>query len=201
MGEFKRGTLKSSSGAKVTDRKQALAIAFSEKEKAEKQAAMLYRMAGIMVKRAQEIEQAAEEPVADGTVLKRKGPPPLAPITRAVPEASPNYSGSLVRQLQVDPVRAALLRAALLGGLGLSFGAGAGALASGGNAAATGLTALLGAGGLGAAGYFSGHGDAETENSRLLALRRFGLDTPAEQEFISRYPLPGASLVDDRRRL
>ena len=30
MGEFKRGTLKSSSGKKVTDRKQALAIANSE---------------------------------------------------------------------------------------------------------------------------------------------------------------------------
>ena len=33
MGEFKRGTLKSSSGKKVTDRKQALAIANSEGNK------------------------------------------------------------------------------------------------------------------------------------------------------------------------
>jgi hypothetical protein len=30
MGEFKRGTLKSSSGAKVKSRKQAVAIAMSE---------------------------------------------------------------------------------------------------------------------------------------------------------------------------
>ena len=30
MGEFKRGSLKSSSGAKVTKRKQAVAIAMSE---------------------------------------------------------------------------------------------------------------------------------------------------------------------------
>jgi hypothetical protein len=30
MGEFKNGTLKSSSGQKVTDRKQALAIGISE---------------------------------------------------------------------------------------------------------------------------------------------------------------------------
>lgn len=30
LGEFKRGTLKSSSGAKVTSRKQATAIALSE---------------------------------------------------------------------------------------------------------------------------------------------------------------------------
>jgi len=30
MGEFKRGTLKSSSGKKVTNRKQAIAIALSE---------------------------------------------------------------------------------------------------------------------------------------------------------------------------
>ena len=29
MGEFKRGTLKSSSGQKVTDRKQAIAISLS----------------------------------------------------------------------------------------------------------------------------------------------------------------------------
>lgn len=33
MGEFKRGTLKSSSGKKVTNRKQALAIANSEGDK------------------------------------------------------------------------------------------------------------------------------------------------------------------------
>ena len=33
MGEFKRGTLKSGSGEKVTDRKQAQAIALSERRK------------------------------------------------------------------------------------------------------------------------------------------------------------------------
>jgi len=30
MGEFKRGTLRTSSGKKVTDKKQAMAIAMSE---------------------------------------------------------------------------------------------------------------------------------------------------------------------------
>lgn len=34
MGEFKRGTLKSSSGNKVVNRKQAIAIALSEAERA-----------------------------------------------------------------------------------------------------------------------------------------------------------------------
>ena len=34
MGEFKRGSLKSGSGHKVTDPKQAKAIALSEQEKA-----------------------------------------------------------------------------------------------------------------------------------------------------------------------
>lgn len=34
MGEFKRGTLKSSSGQKVVDRKQAIAIALSEARRA-----------------------------------------------------------------------------------------------------------------------------------------------------------------------
>lgn len=33
MSEFKNGTLKSSSGKKVTNRKQALAIAYSEMER------------------------------------------------------------------------------------------------------------------------------------------------------------------------
>ena len=33
MGEFKRGTLKSSSGKKVTNRKQAIAIALSEAQR------------------------------------------------------------------------------------------------------------------------------------------------------------------------
>ena len=36
MGEFKRGKLKSSSGAKVTSRKQAIAIAKSEERRAKK---------------------------------------------------------------------------------------------------------------------------------------------------------------------
>lgn len=35
MHEFKEGTLKSGSGAKVTDRKQAIAIGLSEEEKTE----------------------------------------------------------------------------------------------------------------------------------------------------------------------
>jgi hypothetical protein len=38
MGEYKRGTLKSSSGSKVTSRKQAVAIAMSEAGKAKKKA-------------------------------------------------------------------------------------------------------------------------------------------------------------------
>lgn len=38
MGEYKRGTLKSSSGAKVKSRKQAVAIAMSEAGMAKKKA-------------------------------------------------------------------------------------------------------------------------------------------------------------------
>lgn len=38
MGEFKRGTLKSSSGKKVTSRDQAVAIALSEQRAAKKKA-------------------------------------------------------------------------------------------------------------------------------------------------------------------
>jgi hypothetical protein len=39
MGEFKRGTLKSSSGSQVTTKKQAVAIAMSEAGMAKKKAA------------------------------------------------------------------------------------------------------------------------------------------------------------------
>ena len=39
MGEFKRGTLRSSSGSQVTARKQAVAIAMSEAGKTKKKAA------------------------------------------------------------------------------------------------------------------------------------------------------------------
>ena len=40
MGEFKRGTLKSGSGAKVTSRKQAIAIALSEAGKSKRKPAV-----------------------------------------------------------------------------------------------------------------------------------------------------------------
>lgn len=36
LGEFKRGSLKSSSGSKVTNRKQAIAIGLSEQRKSRK---------------------------------------------------------------------------------------------------------------------------------------------------------------------
>ena len=36
MGEFKRGTLRSSSGKKVTSRKQAIAIGLSEPQRAKR---------------------------------------------------------------------------------------------------------------------------------------------------------------------
>lgn len=44
MGEYKRGTLKSSSGAKVKSRKQAVAIAMSEAGKSKKAPKGYHRM-------------------------------------------------------------------------------------------------------------------------------------------------------------
>jgi hypothetical protein len=44
MGEYKRGTLKSSSGAKVKSRKQAVAIAMSEAGKSKKVPKGYHRM-------------------------------------------------------------------------------------------------------------------------------------------------------------
>ena len=45
LGEFKRGKLKSSSGAQVTDRKQAIAIGLSEQRRARRTGARNTRRA------------------------------------------------------------------------------------------------------------------------------------------------------------
>lgn len=162
----------------------------------------LVKFAHALVKVAQYQDEAATpEPDAE-PVIKRKGPPggPPKPEVRMRPSSHLDYSRSLVRQLQVDPEQAALLRAFLMTPVGMALGGAAGYL-GGNSGTSAAIGALLGGTGLGAAGYFSGKGEAESENSRILAQRRFGINTAAEREFVARYPLPGATLTDTGRKL
>ena len=153
-----------------------------------------------LIKWAQSEILTEEAPAA--VPVKRKGlaggPPP--PEVRTQASGHPDYSRSLVRQQQVDPMRAALLRALILAPVGAATAGSASAMLGGG-VTTTSIAAALGALGLGVPAYYSGKGEAESENSRVLAKRRFGIDTPAEQEFMARYQLPGASLVNNGRRL
>ena len=71
MGEFKSGKLLSSSGEKVTDRKQAIAIGLSEARKARKQ-----------VKKAQE---GAIITAQEGMMLGPMGPGEMLPQGQAAP--------------------------------------------------------------------------------------------------------------------
>ena len=122
---------------------------------------------------------------AQVAAVHRPGPPRRK--RRAAPEAFPDYGKSLVTQMEADPTLAGLRRAgytaplgAILGGLigyllkhdewGTALGAGAGALAGG------------------IPGYLSGAREAESEKTRLLALRRLGINTPGELSAIQNFP-------------
>ena len=122
---------------------------------------------------------------AQVAAVHRPGPPRRK--RRAAPESFPDYGKSLVTQMEADPTLAGLRRAgytaplgAILGGLigyllkqderGTALGAGAGALAGG------------------IPGYLSGAHEAESEKTRLLALRRLGINTPGELSAIQNFP-------------
>lgn len=118
---------------------------------------------------------------------EKRHPAPPRRKRRAQPEPFPDYGKSLVTQMETDPTLAGLRRAgyttplgAVLGGLigyllrqdrqGTAVGAGAGALAGG------------------IPGFLSGSREAESEKTRLLALRRLGVNTPGELSAIENFP-------------
>jgi hypothetical protein len=107
--------------------------------------------------------------------------------TRALPESYPDYGRSLVTQMETHPISSGLLRGAGAGLTGAVLGALIGTLMKQDpkyTAAGAALGGVAGA----VPGFISGSRGAETEKSRLLALRRMGLQTPGELEFARKFP-------------
>jgi hypothetical protein len=122
-----------------------------------------------------------------------KGPDPKPPKRKKkkkplLPEPFPDYGKSIVTQGKGDPRTAGILRGAGTGALGAVLGA-LGARALDADAKDTALAAVLAGLLTGAVGYKSGKRERESENTRLLALRRLGIETPGEQEFSEEFPL------------
>ena len=119
--------------------------------------------------------------------------PSVAPVKKKrrknlLPEPFPDYGKSIVTQGKGDPATAGLLRGTGTGLLGAVLGA-MGARALDANAKQTAIASLLAGLLTGTAGYHSGKKERQSENTRLLALRRLGVETPGEQEFAEDYPL------------
>lgn len=110
-----------------------------------------------------------------------------AATTRPLPEAYPDYGRSLVTQMETNPLSSGLLRGAGAGLTGAVLGALIGTLLSNDPRYMAGGAALGGVAGA-VPGYISGAQEAESEKSRLLALRRMGLQTPGELEFAEKFP-------------
>jgi hypothetical protein len=116
----------------------------------------------------------------------------IAMLKRAAtlkPTASPfpDYGRSMVTQMETNPISAGLLRGTGSGAVGVVLGALIGKLVKddpryiGGGAAAGGIAAAI-------PGFISGMRESESEKTKLLALRRMGLQTPGELEFAERFP-------------
>lgn len=122
-----------------------------------------------------------------------KGPDPAPPKRKKkkkalLPEPFPDYGKSIVTQGKGDPQTAGLIRGAGTGVLGAILGA-LGARTLDATPGDTALAAILAGLLTGTAGYQSGKRERESDNTRLLALRRLGIETPGEQEFSEEYPL------------
>jgi len=150
----------------------------------------LLALASIVKYAAEEEEQ--KEPV------KKKPPRRRKRYTAAFP----HYRRSLVEQYKQKPVVAGLKRGVGSGAIGAILGALIGKLTAGTGKATLGGAAaggLLGAG----VGVYSGAQDAKSDHSRLLSLRRAGIETPGELEMLMRHPelLKAKGLTDKGVRL
>jgi hypothetical protein len=119
---------------------------------------------------------------------------------RPYPEPYPDYGRSLVSQMRSEPETSGQLGAAGGGLLGAALGAaGTRAVSDDPKAVVLGslLAALLG----GAVGHYGGKKDRESQNTRLLALRRAGIDNPAELELLQNNPMLAYRLTDKGSRV
>lgn len=109
------------------------------------------------------------------------------PWERKLPDPYPDYNKAMVTQGRGDPVVSGLTRGASTGLMAAVLSGLAARMATDDRQKVL-LASLIG-GGLGTVpGYVSGKRERESENSRLLALRRMGIDTPGEKEFAERFP-------------
>jgi len=123
-----------------------------------------------------------------GQVTTNKVTPRKKRKKNLLPDPFPDYGKSIVTQGKGDPTTAGLLRGAGTGLMGAILGA-LGARSMDASKGQTAVTALLSGLLTGTAGYQSGKRQRESDNTRLLALRRLGVETPGEQEFAEDYPL------------
>jgi len=116
------------------------------------------------------------------------------------PESSPDYSRSLVTQQKGSPTAAGAVRGVEAGALGAILSA---LIAKMVGASTPQTLAAAGVGGAaaGTLGAVSGYRDRESKNTRLLALRRLGVQTPAELEFAHKYPSLVGRLTGEGFRL
>lgn len=122
------------------------------------------------------------------------------PWERTLPDPYPDYDKSLATQGRGDPQAAGVARGAGTGLLGAILTGLAARMATDDSKKVL-MASLLGGAATSIPGYISGKRERESENSRLLALRRMGVDTPAEQEFASRFPSLAQRLTTEGVRL
>lgn len=106
---------------------------------------------------------------------------------RLIADPFPDYGRSLVTQHQSDPTSAGALRGLGYGTAGAVLAAAIAKMTQQDNQRA-GLAALLGGLLGGGAGFYSGKKDQESKNTKLLFLRRLGIDNPGELEAIEQNP-------------
>jgi hypothetical protein len=127
--------------------------------------------------------------------LAKRTPPHRKPATFS---AYPDYSKGLLNQRHQDPGEAGMRRAVGTGITGAALGALVARLISDNKAGIAGGAALGGLAG-GVAGYQSGKGEAESDYSKLLFLRRrLGVNEPGEHEALQKHPALVEQMIDKR---
>jgi len=127
---------------------------------------------------------------------ERHRPAPPKRKRRAQPEPFPDYGKSLVTQMEADPTLAGLRRAGYTAPLGAILGGLIGYLLKQ-DARSAGIGAGAGALAGGIPGFLSGAREAESEKTRLLALRRLGINTPGELTAIKNFPSSFERLTEE----
>jgi hypothetical protein len=112
-----------------------------------------------------------------------------------VPEAFPDYGKSIVTQLRGDPETAGAIRGMGTGAVGAVLGALGARLAEQERERVV-LAAILGGLIGGIPGFVSGKRERESLNTKLLSLRRLGIQTPGELEAAGKYPGLAKTIIE-----